>query len=241
MMRLALIGGEEFAAGFEDVHAAILSSIANGQSRGVFLPTCAAHDGIDTVRFWCDKAREKLSPVAASVATPLVIDKRSAHDPDNAALVANADWIYLGGGFPHVGMTILSSTPVLRELRRAAERGALILGASAGAMMLCGQSFVITPDLFAGNVAPEPIDCLGFIPNSQCFPHFDRPYAQRWTSDEARPSNTTLIGIDEQTALVNTRGYWEALGRGTVAIFECGSAITRYRAGQRITLPNRSY
>jgi len=239
-MRLALIGGEEFATGFEDVHADILSSVAGGQSRGVFLPTCATHDGIDTVRFWCDKAREKLSPVSASVATPLIIDKQSANDPDNAALIANTDWIYLGGGFPHVGMMILSSTAVLREIRRAAERGVLIIGASAGAMMLCGQSFVITPDLFAGKVKPEPIDGLGFIPNSQCFPHFDRSYAQRWISDDMRPPNTTLIGIDEQTALVNRYGYWEVLGRGTVAIFECGSAITRYMAGQRVTLPGRS-
>jgi cyanophycinase-like exopeptidase len=239
-MRLALIGGEEFATGFEDVHADILSSIAAGQSRGVFLPTCATHDGIDTVRFWCDKAREKLSSVSASVATPLVIDKQSANDPDNAALVASADWIYLGGGFPHVGMTILSSTAVMRELRRAAERGVLILGASAGAMMMCGQSFVITPDLIAGNVTPEPIDGLGFVPHSLCIPHFNRGFAQRWTSDEVRPPNTTLIGIDEQTALVNLYGYWEVLGRSTVAIFECGSAITRYKAGQRVTLPVRS-
>ncbi|MCC7449199.1 MAG: Type 1 glutamine amidotransferase-like domain-containing protein [Anaerolineae bacterium] len=239
-MRLALIGGEEFAPGFEDVHADILSSVAGGQSRGVFLPTCAAHDGIDTVQYWCDKAQHNLSPFAGMVATPLVIDKPSANDPTNAGLIANADWVYLGGGFPHVGMTVLSSTAVLRELRRVAERGVLILGASAGAMMMCGESFVITPDLFGGKVKPEPIDGLGFIPNSLCIPHFNRSYLQHWTNDEVRPPNTTLIGINEQTALVNLHGYWEVLGRGTVAIFECGSAITRYQAGQRVTLPARS-
>ncbi len=240
MMRLALIGGEEFATGFENVHAALLTNLANGQSRGVFLPTCATHDGLETVRFWCEKAREKLSPVSASVETPLVIDKQSANDPGNAALVANADWIYLGGGFPHIGMYILSSTQVLRELRKAAERGVLILGASAGAMMMCAQSFVITPDLFAGKTEPEPLDCLGFIPHSLCIPHFNRAYSQRWTSDGVRPTDTTLIGIEEQTALVNTQGYWEVLGGGDVAVFERGSDITRFKAGQRVTLPHRS-
>jgi hypothetical protein len=41
---LALIGGEEFAAGFEDVHASLLKDTGNAQPRVVYLPTCAADD-----------------------------------------------------------------------------------------------------------------------------------------------------------------------------------------------------
>src|SRR5579864_3981716 len=51
-VKLALIGGEEFAPGFEDVHSALLSPLRAGQSRGVFLPTCAAHDGLEVVKYW---------------------------------------------------------------------------------------------------------------------------------------------------------------------------------------------
>ena len=236
-MQLVLIGGEEFADGFEDVHAAILSQVAGGRSRGVFLPTCATHDGIDTVKYWCQKAKEKLSPVSASVETPLIVDSQSANDPASVALLASADWIYLGGGYPQVGMSILAGTHSLEALRRAAARGVLIIGASAGAMMMCTRSVVITPGLMNGTSAPEPLDCLGFVRDSLCVPHFNASWAERWLEDELRPKDLTLIGIDEQTALVHTRGAWEVLGHGRVGILEKDKTLAWHRAGQQVSWP----
>jgi cyanophycinase-like exopeptidase len=232
-MQLVLIGGEEFADGFEDVHAAILSQVASGKSRGVFLPTCATHDGIETVKSWCRKAKERLSPVVASVETPLIVDQQSADDPANVALLASADWIYLGGGYPQVGMSILAGTHSLEALRQSAARGVLIIGASAGAMMMCARSVVITRGLMNGTSVPEPLDCLGFVPDSMCVPHFNAPWAERWLDDRLRPKDLTLIGIDEQTALVHTRGLWEVLGRGRVGILGKDKTLTWYSAGQQ--------
>jgi cyanophycinase-like exopeptidase len=234
-MQLVLIGGEEFADGFEDVHAVILSQVAGGRSRGVFLPTCATHDGIETVKCWCRKAKERLSPVSASVETPVVVDSRSANDPANVALPASADWIYLGGGYPQVGMSILAGTRVMEALRQAAARGVLIIGASAGAMMMCARSVVITPGLIDGTNAPEPLDCLGFVPDSLCAPHFNAPWAKRWLDDGLRPKDLTLIGIDEQTALVHTREFWEAPGHGRVGILEKDKTLALYSAGQQVS------
>ncbi len=234
-MQLALIGGEEFADGFEKVHEALLSPLAKGKSRGVFLPTCAAHDGLTVVQTWCDKARFRLSPYVARVDAPVIMDRDSANDPAHADMVANADWVYLGGGFPHIGMEILKGTAVMTELRRAADRGALILGASAGAMMMCSRSIVISPALMAGD-APEPLECLGFVPRSMCLPHFNRSYARRWVDEEMRPPDVTLIGVDEQTALANTRGEWEVIGPGAVTVFAKHTPLTRYQTGQRVVL-----
>jgi len=235
-MQLALIGGEEFEDGFDAAHAALISPIAGGKSRGVFLPTCAAHDGLEVVKSWCRRAQQRLGPYSAKVDAPLVVDQASANDPAHAQLVAEADWVYLGGGFPHIGMGALDGTLVMHELRQAAARGALILGASAGAMMMCARSFVITPGFMSGATPPEPLTCLGFVPGSMCLPHFNRSYAQRWLSNDLRPSGVQLIGIDEYTALVHTDSKWEVVGNGTVSLFAKDAHLMRYVAGQSVPM-----
>jgi hypothetical protein len=78
--KLALIGGEEFADAFQDVHASLVADLG-GKPRVAFLPTPAANDGIETVEHWCSLAREKLSALGAMVDTPRVVDRESANDP----------------------------------------------------------------------------------------------------------------------------------------------------------------
>jgi peptidase E len=145
--RLALIGGEEFSPGFEAVHAELLTGLGDGNRRVVYLPTAAADDGPETVEHWCTLAHEKLSALGAVVEAPRVVDAASANDERHAQMVAEADWVYLGGGYAHVAQRILQNTRVLAALVAAKARGALITGASAGAMWMGAQSIVITPDL----------------------------------------------------------------------------------------------
>src|SRR5437868_5591402 len=108
LMRLALIGGEEFSDGFEDVHAALLDSVGGKGSHGVFLPTAAAEDGRDVVDYWCKLAIKRLSATGATVEAPRLADKAAADDEHTTQLLTDADWIYLGGGKPHVALGILN-------------------------------------------------------------------------------------------------------------------------------------
>jgi cyanophycinase-like exopeptidase len=249
MMRLALVGGEEFADGFEDVHAELLNAVGGSRSRGVFLPTAAAEDGANVVDYWRDLARKRLSATGATVDAPCVVDKASANDERTAATIANADWIYLGGGKPHVAMGILNGTRVMKELVAAAKRGTLIIGASAGAMMMCTRSIVLTSEAMAqferamqSNTADgpmpsfPPLDCLNFIPESMCIPHFDRSYSRRWEDPQFHPAGLTLIGVDEQTAISNLTGTWQVSGRGTITIIPDGGTATKYHAGQQVII-----
>src|SRR5215510_1562486 len=144
--RLALIGGEEFSDDFEDIHVGLIKSLRQ-KPCVTFLPTAAANDGLETVEHWCSLAYEKLSALGASVDTPRVIDRESADELHYAQQVADADWVYLGGGYAHVALPILQGTKVVEALLSAKERGALISGASAGAMMMGEQAIVITPEL----------------------------------------------------------------------------------------------
>jgi len=257
---IALIGGEEFADVFEEVHASLLELArkqreARGSENGrpvsvVFLPTCAAGDGPETVSYWCEEAQRRLGALGAQVLPVPIVDQVSANDPENAQMIAEADWVYIGGGYPHIGMRILGGTRAQQALEAARQRRALISGASAGAMMLGARSWVITPDMEAAITEmfsegtglsdwslplPPPLDCLGFVPKSMCWPHANQLFSIRWIQDGLLPAGHFVIGIDEQTALVNTGSDgWEVQGRGKVTLVNDHYQATELPAGSRI-------
>ena len=250
--QLVLIGGEEFSDDFQNVHARLATSLGE-RPRVTFLPTAAAHDGIETVEHWCSLAREKLSALGLIVDTPRVIDTESANDPPHAQLVADADWVYLGGGHAHVALPILWNTKVMQALLFARARGALISGASAGAMMMGVQTIVITPELLEdvgkywetgappewNPPVPPLIDGLDWLTHTIIAPHFDRPwFSRRWLDSEIFNNGSTLLGIDEYTALVSldTDRAWEVRGRGFVTIHRTREDFTRYGAGETLIL-----
>ena len=249
--RLALIGGEEFSAGFEDVHASLLKDAGCAQPRLVFLPTCAADDGEEAIGYWCDTAREQFTALGASVETPRVIDHASANDEHYAKLIAEADLIYFGGGYPHVAMRILPDTRVMSALQDALERGVLMAGSSGGAMLLGARSEVVTPELAEeiGRVwehgappdwdppLPDFIACLGWVANSFCAPHFDRLFTWKWLEHGILANDEVLIGIDEQTALVSRADHqWEVRGHGRVTLIRYDRQPKRFAAGESVPL-----
>lgn len=249
--RLALIGGEEFSDGFEDVHANLLKDPGRAQPRLVFLPTCAAGDGDEAIEYWCNTAREKFTALGAIVETPRVIDRASADDARYAQLIAKADLIYFGGGYPHVAMRILPQTRVMAALQDAVQRGVLIAGSSGGAMLMGARSEVITPEL-AGEISrvwehgaspdwdpplTELIDCLGWVAHGFCFPHFNRVFPWKWLEHGILSDNEVMIGIDEQTALVSRAdGWWDVRGHGAVTLIRNDRRPKRYAAGEIVTL-----
>ncbi len=250
--RLALIGGEEFAAGFEEVHASLLQDTGRARPRLVFLPTCAADDGDEAIEYWCTTARDQFTALGAmveTVRTVRVIDRASADDPRHAQLIAEADLVYFGGGYPHVAMRILPDTRVMAALQEAVQRGALIAGSSEGAMLMGARSEVVTPELAAeiGRVwehgAPpdwdppltELIDCLGWVAHGHCAPHFNRVFTWKWLEHGILADGETLIGIDEQTALVSRAdAQWVVRGRGAVTLIRDDLKPVRYPAGESV-------
>jgi len=244
--KLALIGGEEFSDDFEDMHVGLIAPLGR-KPRVAFLPTPAANDGIETVEHWCSLAHEKLSSLGAIVNTPRVVDRESANDPRHAQQIAEADWVYLGGGYAHVALPILQGTKVMEALLSAKERGALISGASAGAMMMGTQAIVITPELledigkyWESGAPPEwdpplppMINGLDWLAGKIIAPHFDRPwFSRKWLERDFIPDGFTLIGIDERTTLAhNTSGDWEVFGLGSITLYKHGREIAYYAAG----------
>lgn len=248
---LALVGGEEFAPGFEPVHAALVRALDRPAPRALFIPTAAAHDGVVVAQSWCDKARASLAAAGAIVDAPLVLDRDAADDPRVAELAENADLVYFGGGWPNDLIHILSKTRLLDAVWRAAERGALIAGASAGAMALGARSIVLTPELNAAlnaawgrkTLPPDwnppqarALECWNVVPHVEVTPHYDVAAAAFGRIQQGLfPADDMMVGIDEQTAMVRWDGKWRVLGRGGVTV-GLGGEMTRYGEGEVVPL-----
>jgi len=249
---LALIGGEEFSDKFREIHAGLFTDLGR-KPRIAFLPTPAANDGNETIEYWCSQAREKLAVLGAKVRPFRIADRNSANDMCYAQQVREADWIYLGGGYAHVAFPILRETKVLNSVFSARQRGTLISGASAGAMMMGELSIVLTPELLKdiskywesgapsdwNPPAPPLIRGFSWLPKTVIAPHFDRPwFSRKWLEeDDFLPKDFTLIGIDEHTTLAqNSNDYWEVFGPGSVSLFRNGSQIAHYTTGATFQL-----
>lgn len=258
---LAFIGGEEFSVGFEDVHAQLAElALQNRQVKNshalriVFLPTCAAHDGLEIVQYWCDLAIQQLGVLGGEVAALQIVDQESANSPDYARQIAEADWIYLGGGYPHTAIKILPGTRALAALNQARKHNALISGASGGAMLMCARSWVITPEFDevvtrffseGGNAddldipIPPMLNCLSLLPNTLCWPHLNQFFSMKWVERGMLPAGCTMIGVDEQTAVVSkSNGDYQVLGRGKAMIIDPKRQVLEYYPGEQFTIPH---
>lgn len=225
---LALVGSGEYLPVMAEVEARLLEGRA---PRYVQIPTAAAQEGAESLTRWVELGKAQAERLGVE-AVPLVVTTRAeADDPEVAALVEGAGLVYLSGGSPPYLASTLRGTRVWDAVVRAWEGGAALAGCSAGAMAMSGWApYVKDPER-----SPEP--GLGLLPDWWVLPHFDR--MPQWEPDlldrvEAEvPEGVTLLGIDEDTALVNLDGSWVVQGRQQVWVL--GRAGRRaYAAGEAV-------
>jgi cyanophycinase len=236
--RLALHGGGEFLSGDEPFLDALLAASrraaddASRPLRIVVVPTAAARgrpdlaaaNGVEALR---RRALENGIDVEAGVAR--VVDAASAADPALAAAIGDADLVYLPGGDPDLIPAILGGSAAAAALRAAYDRGAVLAGASAGAMGLAAWTW--TPD---GGVPG-----LGYVPGIAVVPHFDenRALAGQSAREGVAPGGLGYLGLDERTGVISDDGEWLVAGEGAAHWFAPGATdpvVARHGERMRI-------
>jgi cyanophycinase-like exopeptidase len=102
-----------------------------------------------------------------------------------------------------------------------------------------GMTISIRQALTGG--APEWVPALGVIPELAILPHFDR-MRERTTHDRfaallaSAPEGITVVGVDEDTALVRFRTHWQVLGDKGVSLFDRHGRETRFASGEHVPL-----
>jgi cyanophycinase-like exopeptidase len=225
--RIALHGGGEFEAGDEPfldaiVAAALPSAAArslgepgsDGAVRIVVVPAAAARErpgasakqGIAALKRAAARAG-----VPARVEPVLVVDRARADDPELAGLLGAADLIHFPGGHPDLIPPMLEGTLAWRSILAALARGAVLAGASAGAMALAEQTW--TPMGFQPG--------LRLVPGVIVVPHFAmfEGNLDIWATAIAELDALRLgrLGLDERTGVISTDGAagpWHVVGEG---------------------------
>lgn len=218
---LALHGGGEFLPGDEPFLRHILElAVVGARSAGreslrVELVTTAIARHRPDLAFAVGSAA--LSRVAAAgtgsgqlrlaVSHAKVVDAASARDTATLERLAAADLVYLPGGDPDAVLEILGGSPALEAIAAARARGAVVAGASAGAMAFGERTW--TRDGY--------LDGFGWAGSLVVVPHAGeehvaavRPTVRRLPGGE----RLAILGLPERAGVVGGPGTWTVVGDG---------------------------
>ena len=118
---------------FLEVMVAVDAELLAGRpQRAVFLPTAAAEEGAERVRYWIDLGMAHYAAMGVEPVPLEVLDRDDAERPELAAQVAGAGLVYLSGGNPGYLAHTLAGTARLAGDPRAWRRAPLSPAARPG-------------------------------------------------------------------------------------------------------------
>lgn len=210
--------------------AQIEANLISGRgNRYVQIPTAAAQEGERSLNYWRDLGIAQAKRLGVEPVPLMVIDEISANDENLIKEIEGAGLIYFSGGNPHYLANTLRDSKIWQAIHSAWLNGVALAGCSAGAMAIANH----IPEL--RTFSRTTTNGLGILPNVRVLPHFDRMFMNifgRLKHDK----EFTVLGIDENTALVGGLDVWEVQGQGSVWVFSDGGK-EQFKAGQKVTLP----
>ena len=206
---IALVGGDEFRAGCEDMDAALVAAAGKASPTALIVPTAAAFENPSRA---ADNGTRHFAALGADAAPLMALDRRDAADPAIAAETDAADIVYFTGGDPAHLLNVLRGSALLAAVRRGLSRGMLLAGSSAGAMVLGSHM------RFRGAWTPA----LGLAGDVAVLPHHERAdadavFGELWTS--APDGLAAALGIDGRTGVLSESDGWRALGAGGATVY----------------------
>lgn len=207
-------------------HGAALTDVASTpELRIVILPTAAGRGRPDRAAAIGRDAFERRAAATtrhAIVEVARVVDAASAADPAEVERLVNADLIHLPGGDPDLVPGTLAGSPALAAIEEAWHRGAVIAGASAGAMALAEWTWTS-----AGGIRG-----LGLVGGLAVVPHYDDIRRTAWQAalDDLAPGGIGYLGLDERTGVIcEPAGHagrdWRVAGAGAAYWFARGASV----------------
>jgi cyanophycinase len=227
---IALVGSGEFLPAMDEIDAGLLAATGRARPRVAILPTASWPDGEDVFRHWAEMGGEHFSALGAEVEPVLVRDRLDADDDAHVQAIGEADLVYLSGGKPGHLTDSLLGTRVGAAIVAAHDRGATLVGCSAGAMILAARHFD-----FRARRLLWPLrwsESLELVPSATVIPHYDAwPEALSAAFVLQSPRHLATLGIDEETAAIGRDGSWQVQGAGRVTVWH-GRHRERFRRGE---------
>jgi len=190
------------------------------------IPSAAAFEHPERVG---DRAAAYFEGLGAKVRAPMVLRRAEAEEPKLAASVRKAKFVYVADGSPLHLRSVLKGSALYESILAAYHAGAVVAASGAGATLLCDP--MVDPRGGAYTVG------LGMVTDLAVFPyHGTAADHLRERSIDLLPASATLVGIDEETALIHEPdGTWRVAGAGKVTVYSDRDArdARRYAAGDQ--------
>jgi cyanophycinase len=219
---LALVGGGEWRDGCRGFDAQLLSAV--DAKEVVVLPSAAAFEHPERVS---ERATAYFEKLGAKVRTLMVLRRAEAEDEKVVDAARKAKVVYLADGSPLHLRSVLKGSSLWDAILASYHGGGVLAASGAGATLVCDP--MVDPRGGAYTVG------LGVVPNLAVFPYHGTAAGHlKDRSIDLLPRHATLVGVDEETALVrDPSGSWRAAGQGSVTVYS-GREITKYAAGSAV-------
>jgi cyanophycinase len=230
---IILAGGEEFRVGCEDMDREVMRASGKDPASVIIIPTAAvtgpakaANDGVT-----------HFAALGGTASQLMVLEKSHANDQKFIEPTQNADVVYFTGGNPDHLLSTLTDSMLLRLLKDGLERGLVLGGSSAGAMVM--GSVMRRPPLYSGPEGGDGqnrwVEGLGIAPGICVLPHHERRNPAEVSSElrQTAPEGVVYLGIDARTGVLGSPDNWRVWGFGRVVVYRANDYDV-FASGERL-------
>lgn len=212
---IALVGSGEYSVQMQELETQLLHRAISRGKKNTFIqiPTASSHEGDASREKWRRLGQEQSDRIGSECIYLPIHEREDAFNAEFVDAIKDAGLIYFSGGDPHRVAEIYRDSPVWQKIVEEWRTGTSLAGCSAGAMAFGGS--------IMGLRRSQHSEGLALLPDIEVIPHYDKMLG--WLPDRVAAfiaqsiTKGTLLGIDENTALVLTDA-WRRYGRGKVHV-----------------------
>ena len=233
---LALVGSGEYLPQMKEFEQSLINDGLANNKKPIYvqIPTAAARESENRINYWRSLGEVAAKSLGVTQSFLPIFTRDDANNPELLKNVDDAALIYLSGGDPHYLAETLRDTLLWDLILKNWQTGGSLAGCSAGAMALSGY----VPHFRLSRA--KPTQGFGLLKEVRVIPHFDKFF--KWIPDSAAkhlldlPGDSTLIGIDEDTAVVRRANQdWQVWGKGKLHLLK-GQTPGQFGAGEFVKL-----
>lgn len=200
----------------------------------VLIATACAPEGDDVMTKWEEMGREHFARFGVEATPVRIRDQDEANVREHAERIAEAGIVWFSGGRAAYLAQAFDDTACWRALEAVNRRGAAVAGSSGGLGVLNINVVDPTAD------GPQPPTGLGLAAPLRALAHFDRMEMRRAEMIERAVANLlpgqTIVGTDEDTAIVWVDGYWQVMGHKRAVVYRPDTERIIFHAGDTIDI-----
>jgi cyanophycinase len=212
---IALVGSGEYSVQMQELESELLHRAISRGKRNAFvqIPTASSQEGEASRAKWKRLGQEQSDRIGSECIYLPIHEREDAFNPEYVEKISGAGLIYFSGGDPHRIAEVFNDSPAWDAIVNEWKTGSSLAGCSAGAMAFGGTIMGLRRSSHSAGLA--------LLPDIEVIPHYDKMLG--WLPDRVAAfiaqniSQSTLLGIDENTALVYTDA-WRKYGRGNVHV-----------------------